>query len=227
LHDIELVVFDLDDTLYLEYDFLVGGFQAVATDLADRSGSDPRDHYQALMKLHRSACRDKFQDILTKIGLTPTSEQVDKLTRIYRTAYRPIKLLDDADRALARVRDSGIKTAVLTDGPLEAQQTKVNLLDLADRVDYVLCTAEHGRDFVKPSTKGFRFLAERFDAKPTGCVYIADNERKDFLGPNQLNWHAIKIKRANSLYSDYESREPTYRAAFTISSLDEIELVPR
>jgi len=229
LHDIELAVFDLDDTLYVEYDFVIGGLRAVADDLAGRYGGKSADHYHALMELHNTRCRDKFQVILTRLGGVPNPQRVGEMVAIYRTADRELHLQDDADRALSRIRRAGIKikSAILTDGPIEGQKTKVALLGLAGRVDYILFTAEHGRDFDKPSVKGFRYLGERFNVPAGRCVYIADNERKDFAGPNRLNWQTVKIIRPNALYSDYEDPDPAYRPDNIITSFDELEFAPR
>lgn len=223
LDNIQLAVFDLDDTLYLENEFVTGGLHAVADELARQYGTDGAHHYRTLTALHHRRDRNKFQTLLTDLGQNPTPQAIEALVHVYRTAPRPLTLLPDADRILDRVRDAHIAAAILTDGPLEGQKTKMNLLQLADRIDHITYTAELGPDAAKPAPMGFEALTDRFHARPQQCLYIADNEKKDFAGPNRLNWHTIKVKRPHALYADHESPDELYRPHHTVASLDDIE----
>jgi len=226
LDDVKLVVFDLDDTLYLEFDFVAGGFQAVAEQLGRKYSRGSSELFHEMLELQRSGRRDIFQAVLTKLAGHYDAVQVQGLVNLYRTADRPLELLDDADRALTRFRQAALPLAILTDGPAEAQKTKVRLLGLKDRADYILYTELHGKEFAKPSPKGFHLLAHRFDVSGVQCLYVADNEKKDFAGPNQLHWQTVKVERDGALYSDHRSAEPLYRPKFTVRSLDELQIDP-
>ncbi len=220
----KLVVLDLDDTLCLEWDFLIGGFHAVAEHLAGKLNRPADQIYQQLLDLHNAGRRDKFQAVLDKLDSDAEIAQIDELVEIYRTADRPLKLEDDADRFLTRLRFAEVKTAILTDGPLEGQKTKVRLLGLKDRVGTVLYTSEREEGFQKPGTKGFELLAGLLGTPHETCVYIADNEKKDFPGPNKLGWQTVKIKRDRALYASFENEDPLYRPDHTIVTLDDLIL---
>lgn len=222
LPDIGLVVFDIDDTLCLERDFVIGGFDAVADDLARTYGGRADDLAYKMHELQRSGRRDLFQAILTELAGEADEEEVERLVHLYRTADRTLPLLPDADRALARARNLGLKSAILTDGPLAGQQAKVRLLDLEKRVDHIVYTAGLGQDFAKPGTKGFAFLADYFNVSGSQSVYIGDNEKKDFIGPNQLGWETVKIQRRNALYAELHVNHPLYAPKFTVFTLDEL-----
>ena len=58
-----------------------------------------------------------------------------------------------------------------------------------------MCTEEIGRDCWKPSPAGFIKILNNLDTKPENTVYIADNEKKDFIAPNQLGMPTIQLIR--------------------------------
>lgn len=225
LSGIELVVFDLDDTLYLERDFAVGGFAAVADVLARRYGGDASKLRDEMISLQQDGRRDVFQVVLTKLAKRCEPQIVDDLVELYRTADRVIDMCDDADRAVEQLRGLGLKLAVLTDGPVGSQRTKVRLIGLADRVECVVYTAEHGEGFAKPGRAGFELLERQFGLSGARCLYIGDNERKDFAGPNGLGWETVKVVREGALYSDYLADDQAYRPRHVVETLDQLQIV--
>ncbi len=227
LEDIKLVVFDLDDTLYPENDFVEGGFGRVASFLAGENGSLVRQLTEK-MKVPALAGRrgTLFQTLLSELHQPVTEEKVSELVRLYRTSDRPLSLFPDADRALTRFRENHFFLGILTDGPLEAQQTKIKLLNLRVRVDHIIYTAELGPGFEKPSTAGFEGMAKKFKVLPRQCIYIADNEAKDFHGPNALGWHSVKIRRPQGVYFNTPAKEDSYKPQLIVETLDALKLLP-
>jgi len=225
---IKLVVFDLDDTLYPEWDFVEGGFRNVAACLAGDS-AELADRLVGKMKeLIRSEGRGAiFQAILTDLGLEATSERVSELVGVYRTSERPLAFFPDSARAIERFREAGFLLAVLTDGAISSQATKVRLLDLERKVDRVIYTDSYGPGFGKPCPYCFEVLMKEFSVEPEGCVYIADNEMKDFLAPNTLGWQTVKVVRPNGVYRERRSEDLGYQARCTVETLDELELEGR
>jgi len=225
LRPIKLAVFDLDDTLCLERDFMAGGFRAVAEHLAQRFGGQTQDLERELLELHKAGCREKFQRILDSRAGSADPGEIQKLIEVYRTADRPLALLADAERMLERTRRAGLHLAILTDGPLAGQKTKVRLLGLEHRVDLVFYTAEAGEKCFKPSSAGFQRLAGHLGCPHDRCVYVADNEKKDFAGPNRLGWHTVKVERPEAIYVHHRAQDPLFKPDATVASLDEIELL--
>jgi len=62
-------------------------------------------------------------------------------------------------------------------------------------------TDKWGRDCWKPNTCAFEMVENEFSVSGRECVYIADNPKKDFVGPNKMGWDSIYVRRRNGEYS--------------------------
>jgi len=176
MEKIKLVTFDLDDTLYPEITYAAGGFRLVAETLTKSKG-EPADRLADRMLVwHRAGRRDIFQTVLDELHMTASAERVAELINLFRTGDRPLQMYAEAERALTRIRSSCLFLAILTDGYLEAQKKKIQLLRLENRVDAIIYTDQYGRDFWKPNTRCFEMLMKKFKTAGPECVYIADNE---------------------------------------------------
>jgi putative hydrolase of the HAD superfamily len=219
---IQLITFDLDDTLYPEMDYVAGGLRNVADVLAKGNTRLSDLLYKKMIDRHTAGRRDIFQTVLADLGETVSEDAIRGLIDIYRTSDRKLTLFTDADRAMDRLRAAGVKMAILTDGWLEAQRKKVEWLKLADRMDAIFYTDALGKDFWKPCPKGFEDLMKRFNLSPAQCVYIADNELKDFVGPKSLGWRTVKIVREQGIYRNKTVENDIYKSEFSVNSLDDL-----
>ena len=221
------MAFDLDDTLYPERQFVRSGFRAVSRYLlAEGIVRRPldRDFLAALEAGRRGRV---FNHVLEAEGIEPAEPLIRQLVRVYRTHRLPggpvrpaIGLYDDARRALADLRGQGLRLGLVSDGPTECQETKVEALGLRGLLDAAILTGRWGREFWKPHPRAFREMAARLDAPPEACVYVADNPAKDFVGPAAAGWQAsIRVCRADGLYRDAALAEGSAVAA-TIATLD-------
>jgi putative hydrolase of the HAD superfamily len=226
LEKIALVTFDLDDTLYPERRYVIGGLKNVADALLpnDRTAADVL--YEKMLALHKEGHRDIFQRVLTDLGRDCSNDSIARLLECYRLSNRPLNLFVDAENAIDRFRTSGLHLALLTDGDFLAQQKKVELLNLESRFEEIIYTDRFGRDRWKPSPHGFELLMHRFHLAPEQCLYIADNEAKDFAGPNRLGWRSVKILRPDGVYIDKIAEESLFKPEFTLTTLDDLEILP-
>ena len=77
-----VIVFDLDDTLYLEKEYVMSGYNAVATYLSDSAGLDRHTLFETLEAGYHRGNRDRnFEALLARFGL---STPVEQLIAIYR-----------------------------------------------------------------------------------------------------------------------------------------------
>jgi putative hydrolase of the HAD superfamily len=216
-----VIVFDLDDTLYPEADFVRSGFQAVDRALVPRGiqGFEPLAN-----GLFQEGLRGKiFDAALTKLGVAVSPELVAELVQIYRAHVPQLQLFPDACRALDYYQRRS-KVALLTDGSAAVQRNKVRGLGLESAFTACIYTDDLGRDCWKPSEVPFLKLAamlEMTDAMDR-LVYVADNPRKDFIAPNRLGWSTVRIKRPGGEYAASEPREAAHAAGCVIQSLDEL-----
>jgi putative hydrolase of the HAD superfamily len=83
---------------------------------------------------------------------------------------------------------------------LPAQSLKVSALGIEPYFKHIVYTEQLGRQFWKPNPKGFEIILEKLSAKAQNTVYIADNAKKDFIGPNGLGMHTIQLKRPKKVH---------------------------
>lgn len=209
------IVFDLDDTLYLERNFAFSGFQAVGQFIADRHGIlDFAAICGALFDSpHRPAI---FDEALRRSGLQDV-QQVAELVAIYRSHKPQITLCPDAARYLRR---GGF--GLITDGPEATQRAKIAALGLAEFCDQIIPTGQWPQGFGKPHPRAYQQIA---DAAPgRACVYVADNGAKDFVTPNRMGWLTVQILRRGRVH-DGTPPDADHAAAAVIDSLDQLDAV--
>lgn len=203
LEDVRCVAFDIDDTLYLERDYVKSGFSAVGVWIAENLGFE-RFAEKAWQSFLEGARGDVFNRVLAEGGIEATDELIGRLVAVYRSHQPNIELLADAQACLAEIASSRC-TAAVSDGPLESQRAKAIALGLDRQLDHVLLTAELGPQAGKPSTQAFEIVEQRTGCRRSECVYVADNPHKDFLGPAALGWHTVRIRRPEGLHRDAPS----------------------
>lgn len=215
-----VVALDLDDTLYLERDFVASGF-AAAGEWA-RAHLGLRDFAARAMRLFEAGRRgDIFDAALEEAGVAPSPELIAKLVAVYREHRPSIRLSPDAEAFLARPR-RGVALALLTDGPLVAQRNKIAALGLARwGVRPLVCTDLWGRAYWKPHRRGFDRIQARYPLPAGRFVYVADNPAKDFIAPRALGWRTVQIVREGALHAARPA-EPAHAADMMVTSLAEL-----
>lgn len=203
------IVFDLDDTLYLERDFAISGFRAVGLWLN-------RDDFAArCQELFDGGCRgDIFDRALQGSGL---SAPVEALVRVYRDHVPQIALCPDASRYL---RVHGARVGLITDGPERMQRTKIAVLGLEAYCDAIIPTGQWQGNFGKPHPRAFEMIAGQ--AAGRRCVYVADNPAKDFITPNRMGWITVQILRPLRVHRG-DPPDAAHAARHRIDSLDHLD----
>jgi putative hydrolase of the HAD superfamily len=195
---VRCVVFDVDDTLYLEHDYVRSGFRAVEAAVAARFG---REGFacEAQRLFDEGARGDIFDRALSALNIAPAADTVGQLVEVYRRHRPSIALLPDAEAALRAVYRYAT-VAIITDGPAPSQRAKIDALQLGRWADFIVVTAEYGAGFGKPHTRAFLDVERWSGASGAELVYLADNPAKDFVAPNALGWQSVRICRPGGLH---------------------------
>ena len=197
------VVVDVDDTLYLEREYVRSGFRAVdvwCVEQLNVSGVGER----AWNLFEQGVRGTTLTDAAIDAGIVLDRVLKERLVQIYREHEPDILMLVDASSLISQIRDRA-QIAVITDGPRESQRAKCRALGLFDIADPVVITAEHG--LRKPDPEVFRIVERQWSMRTDQLIYIADNPKKDFLAPLALGWHCIRVRRKGSLHEDVETPE--------------------
>lgn len=196
-----VLVFDLDDTLYLERDYVASGFRALGGWARDNLGV--HDFAERAWRRFEDGMRGTiFDTVLAEIGLGDRPELVRRLLAVYRAHKPDIQLAPDA-AALLDAMEPQTGVALLTDGFLNAQRNKIEALGLAERGIWpIVCTDMWGRDNWKPHERGFLHIQAQYRLPPPAFTYVADNPSKDFVAPRRLGWSTVWIRRPHRIHAD-------------------------
>lgn len=208
-----LYVLDLDDTLYLERDFVRSGFRAVSEWLEHHRAVS--GFYECVWDLFQNGIRGRIFDIALEEFNLQEARLLEALVECYRSHNPQISLLPDAYEFLQNCQRDEL--AIITDGLSLTQWNKISGLDLKRMVGKIVVTGDWGQAFWKPHPRAFK---EVMGARhPAECRYIADNPEKDFIAPSTLGWApSLRIRRMGSLHTEV----PTPKDCIEIASLAQL-----
>ncbi len=220
LTGVRAVVFDLDDTLYLERSFALSGFAAVGAWLREHMAC-PCDPCARMAELFESEHRRRvFDRLMEEWGVRPAEPLVREMIDRFRTHQPRIRLCPDAERALT-CWNGRFKLGLISDGPLAVQQNKVQALGLTSRLDQIILTDRWGEDFWKPHPRAFEWLEQSWGVRGQQLVYLADNPAKDFIAPRQRGWQTVRVRREQGIHSLLEAECGT-EADHEVRTLEEL-----
>ena len=213
-----MLVFDLDDTLYLERDFAFSGYRFLDSLLTARFGTTG---FEAVCReLLDSGEKRVIDRALERIGMSGESELSSELIAAYREHSPDISLLPDSVRCLQRHRNRE-PLGLITDGLQRTQAAKVKALGLEKIIAHICLTGSLGPGRGKPHPEAYR-LMERLGGPSTSYCYVADNPAKDFVTPKAMGWTTVQIIRLGAIHSP-EAPDEDHAAHFKIESLDQLD----
>jgi putative hydrolase of the HAD superfamily len=217
---LKAVVFDLDDTLYPEREYVRSGFRAVGEWAERRLGISEvivRAELQALFDAEFRG--DTFQWWLSEQGLPETLAV--EMVGVFRTHTPRITLYPDALRALEELHPK-CKLGLVTEGRRANQEAKVRALGLERWLSAVVILGEEDSAEWKPSRKPFDRVLGMLGVAGGEAVYVGDNPRKDFRGAREAGMAAIRIRRPEGLHAQDEPAEPADSPDREITSLERL-----
>jgi putative hydrolase of the HAD superfamily len=218
---LQAIIFDLDDTLYSEEDFVLSGFRAVADWSAQELGIEAAEGYTNLANLYHQGIRNNTFDLWLSLHQIETSDITNKLIDVYRNHTPKINPFVEVS-ALLQNLSQHYKIGLVSDGYLAVQQRKLSALKLKHYFDAIVFSDELGRENWKPSTAPFEKVLATLSILPTHSVYIGDNPKKDFLGARQLGMYTIQIKYQKSEYGKLDPPTSDHAPDEILFSLKEL-----
>ncbi|MFJ7680013.1 HAD family hydrolase [Peribacillus sp. NPDC097198] len=215
---IKAIIFDMDDTLYEEREYVLSGFFAIDNYL-NQINID--GFYKKAVRLFDRGVRGTIiNDVLESMGILYSENFILFLVELYRNHIPKITLLDDAKVVIETLRPK-YKLGLLTDGYIKTQQNKVKALGVDGYFDIMIYSDSFGREHWKPSPTPYLELMKKFQCEGPELIYIGDNPMKDFITAKKLDWMTVKIERETGEYKDTLISEE-YKADYTINTLYEL-----
>ena len=219
---IKAVVFDLDDTLISEKEYIKSGYKSVAKFIEKKYKLDQGKVYNQLMELFRKSPKNVFNRFFEKNNIQYGKIEIDKLIENYRKHKPEIYFFDDVKPTIMKLKKIGIKTGIITDGYKETQRNKLEVLKAKELFDQIIITDELGREYWKPNPMAFELMKQALKVEYNEMIYVGDNPEKDFYIGSVYPITCVRIRRDENIYNDKE-----YRNGITekirINKLNELE----
>lgn len=213
------LVFDLDDTLYLERDYVRSGLLAAA-DLAERRYGVVGLFESAWRHFDEGERSRAIDHALVDLSVDDPTVAAELISH-YRSHRPTIRLLPDADRALDEARPLAGRVGLITDGRPLGQRMKIDALNIRPRLDQIIITDQLGGVAKrKPHPQSFVEMQRRFSVPGDAMAYVGDNPGKDFAAPRELGWKTVHVVRSEGLYTHPGPGDCA--ADRTIGDLDEL-----
>ncbi len=191
---LNVIIFDLDDTLYSEKEYVRSGYRAIANAFPHVERMEEK-LWQAFEQ-NKSA----IDEVLISEGIYD-EDLKQKCLSLYRFHQPEISFYKGAKELLLQLRKNGYKLGIITDGRPEGQRAKIKALGLTELVDDIIITDElGGPEYRKPNKASFVKMQERFQFPFEEMCYVGDNIKKDFIAPELLGMRCIWFRNSDGLY---------------------------
>lgn len=191
---LQAVIFDLDDTLYSEKEYVRSGYRAIA------------EHFPMVERMEEklwAAFQEKkpaIDEVLSSEGLF-TEETKQLCLSVYRSHEPDIHFYEGARELLLELRSRGYRIGIITDGRPEGQRAKIRALHLEELVDHIIVTDELGGvAYRKPNSAAFVRMKGSLGIAYDRMCYVGDNIQKDFIAPEALGMRCIWVRTRDGIY---------------------------
>lgn len=209
-------IFDLDDTLYFEIDFLKSAFKSISLEL---EADDHSRLLQKMLEIYHSGGNtfDFLVENYSRRNIT-----IENLLSLYRNHFPEISLRGGVMEMFIKIKNNNGRIGIISDGRSISQRNKIKALGIERYIDKILISEEFG--YEKPESSVFESFMSK--TKKEKFYYFGDNIRKDFIAPKKLFWCCIGVFGEKNLskfkLSDFSEE---YLPHFYINDFTEIEIV--
>lgn len=218
-YSIKGIIFDLDDTLAPEIDYIYSGYRFVSSHI-EKVNKINKELIFERMK-HHFLFGDKtkiFNNVIKDFNL-PLTNNIEELVQIYRChipdpSYR---LFKDSYSNLIQFHKK-FKCALLTDGYYPTQENKITSLKIEKFFDPIIIN--HCKNRFKPDRQSYEQIMEQWRINPKKILVIGDNPAKDFITPNCFKMITVRLLRKNAIRRN--EGDDIQKALHTIKSLKQL-----
>ena len=175
------IVFDLDDTIYKEIEYMESAFKYIISWIFKSFGKDFTFLINNCLK-QRSSLYDEIIKVDPNLNFP-----LSKYLYLYRYHEPKINLSTKTKDLFKKLDFQSYNYSIITDGRSITQRNKIKSLNLTTKVKSIVISEETG--FEKPNEINFRIIQNTY--KNSNFIYVADNTSKDFIAPNMLGWKTI------------------------------------
>lgn len=208
-------VFDLDDTLFQEVDFLKSAYRHISLRLASSLNADL---YEEMWNRYLRK-ENVFKWIMDQYGKMLPAITLQWLLKEYREHIPSIELSRETLEFLHFARRFSIPAGLITDGRSITQRNKLKALGIEKYFVDIIISEEFGSE--KPDERNYLFFEEKYPG--SNFYFFGDNTSKDFIVPARLGWKTVCIKNTgNHIHEQDLQKEPV--PDFIVANFKEVHL---
>ncbi len=206
------ILFDLDDTLLVafgpaesQWRRIIGAVArqlapletaAVIAAIQDSSRdlwADPALHKHwrhRIGEARRHIVNNAFAGLAASGHAVPDRSLCDLIADRYNALHEAeLRLFPGAHETLQRLKELGVRLALITNGAAEPQRAKVIRFALEERFDHIQIEGEHG--FGKPEERAYTHAMTALGVAAHETWMVGDNLEWEIVAPQRLGIHAI------------------------------------
>ena len=211
---IQLVLFDLDDTLFDHKKALCAAFTVLQQNYSEVHNIGLKDlveaHYKQVYTHYGDALdsrvaiqqnrRFRFARMLESVGVIMTDDELDRGFDLYITAYHKYRRPTKGAAELLSQLKTKVKIGVVTNGLREIQHEKLEYLNLERFIDFLLTSEEVG--VKKPNPDIFLRALQLAKASTANTLFVGDSWELDILGAYGVGIQSIWLNPSKRLCPD-------------------------
>lgn len=233
MKDINLLIFDMDDTLINHGHMTKPAWIKTAEKMVDkfslsidgtRLGIEIGDVSESIFEDENKRPRGNYSpadlryrmisEALTNLNISLCDECIQYMISEYDSIKKELVCVyDDVFDTLVKLRNKGYILALLTNGDGEFQRAKIKRFNLEPYVDYVFISGEMGVD--KPKKEAYDMVCEKCGVKANEACMIGDNYLWEAVAPREYGLMSIWVNRVNKVIEDN-------KANYTIENISEL-----
>ena len=208
-------IFDLDDTLFQEIDFLKSAYAHISSKI---STSEQREIYNRMLEKYQRK-ENVFEWLVSEYRESLPEVTVQWLLKEYREHIPTIALSEATITFMQIASERKVPMGLITDGRSITQRNKLKALGIEHYFQEIIISEEFGSE--KPDERNYLYFETKYPGM--NFYFFGDNTSKDFIVPARLHWTTICIKnRGNHIHPQSFDKNPV--PDFLISGFDEINI---
>jgi|688.fasta_scaffold630259_1 putative hydrolase of the HAD superfamily len=224
MNKINLVIIDLDDTIYSEYDFVQSGFRHVAENISVFVNYSVTFLVRKMNDFYIHDRKTVFNQLINSLKIEDHIT-LEKCIELYKFHSPTIKPYEDFYEFCKVLEKLNISLVLLTDGDVIQQKNKVLSLGIEKFFKKIYFSDSYGIDYRKPNVKIYLEILNDHRLNVNEILAIGDNPTKDFLCIKTLGINALQILRPNAIYANSFPYCDNVRPVRIIKSLTEIKFI--
>ncbi len=205
----KIVIFDLDDTLYIEKQFVFSGLSAVSNFIKKKYKINSLKTFNDLKNYYTKKERVNILDFILKKNNVFNKKNLIQLINIYRS-HKPNIKIDNKNKNILFKLSKKNNIYLVTDGNKLVQKNKIEALKIKKFFKKIFITHQYAIKYSKPSLFCFNIIRKLEKCNWNDLIYIGDDPNKDFLNLNIKKAITIRINQGRfkniSIEKKYEAK---------------------